>query len=555
MNSPEARVGALSPREFYRRWESIPSETEKREALRLRYRHHLPEFARHCFPEVAYLPFNAFHREILERPKHDWRSGRPTLRRAYAAPRGIAKSTLTKIDVAHDIAYALERVIVVLSATIPDAWTWSRAVRSWFSDPESAISQLYGPFTVRGGDGEFHVTGPLGEVTVASRGFRSDIRGYNVQTIRPTRVIVDDGESRKHVGNPEIREQWQRFLNEDLLKLGRKEGGTLYDWLGTVLHPDAILARILARRAPNQGWSAQKYRALLRWPDRADLWEQARALWADLEYSADAQAREDRARAFYEDHRAEMDAGAEVLDPYGLPLWRIYTIIWAEGLAAALKELNNDPSDPSTRIFQPDTFRRCRYDPGIGQITSAAGKTLHLSACEVGVWLDPIPAERTGSDYAALAVVARERATGRRYALECGLWRISAAQQRAKVWTAFERYGPRAVYGYEDNGFQALLGESFRREQEERQRAGRPFHLAVQGHTSSENKLSRIARLQPDCENGWLEFADDLPAEVLEQFRDLPGATHDDGPDAIERADWLIGQALPTVSRAAWSTR
>ena len=37
-------------------------------------------------------------------------------------------------------------------------------------------------------------------------------------------------------------------------------------------------------------------------------------------------------------------------------------------------------------------------------------------------------------------------------------------------------------------------------------------------------------------------FADDLPGELDRQFRDFPTAEHDDGPDAIERAVWLLDE-------------
>lgn len=548
----------------------------KSEALRLRHRHHLEEFAKFCFPEVAHLPFNAFHRCIIDRRKTHWQKRSRTQRRAYAAPRGIAKSTLTKIDVAHDIAFGLERVVVVLSATRPDASGWSKTVRGWFSDKNSPLVELYGPFTVVGGQEEFTITGPNGSVSIASKSLKSDVRGYNVGTIRPTRVILDDWESRKEVNNPNIRRAWQKILNEDVLKLGPPTGGTLFDLVGTVLHPDSILNRILKKKAPNRGWSAEKFQALARFPENMELWNECRDIYTDLDATADSissgarglyeeyrqeldepdAARLAAARCFYEQHRSEMDAGAEVLDQHALPLFEIFVVIWDEGLPAMLKELNNDPSDPSERIFNPDAFKRCTYKPDDGLITTSAGKKVSLSQCSVGVWLDPIPAESTGSDYAAIAVVAKDRHTKRRFVLECGLHRISTSGQRTELWKAFDRYGPSTSsrprhYAFEDNGFQkAVIGESWTREVEQRQRDGKAANMRPKGYTSTENKIRRINRLQPDTENGYVEFSDLIPDEVFEQFREMPGATHDDGPDAIERADWLLGQAMPTITRS-----
>ena len=464
---------------------------------------------------------------------------------------------------------------MVLSATRPDAWAWAKTVKSWFEDSDSALSRLYGPFVVTGGQEEFHIKGPRGTVSIASRSFKSDVRGYNVSAVRPTRVIVDDGESRKEVNNPNQRRKWQKFINEDVLKLGPRTGGTLYDWLGTVLHPDSILNRILKRKAPNQGWSAQKFQALIRFPDNSELWDTCRSLYVDLDATRDTidpaalpmyriyrheldepdAARLAAARYFYEANRAAMDAGAEVLDKHALPLFEIYIVIWDEGLPSMLKELNNDPTDPSERLFNPDEFRRCEYRPDESLIITSAGKRLSVADCDVSVWLDPIPAESTGSDYAAVAVVARHRATKRRFALECSIERISTSQQRARLWAAFDRYGKgygvrKRFYSYENNGFQThVIGESWEREQQIRTLQGKPADMRPKGFTSTENKVRRINRIQPDCENGYIEFSNLIPDDVFEQFRELPGATNDDAPDAIERADWRLHNAMPTIRR------
>ena len=568
------QIAALTTSEFFSRW-ALMSPGLKSRALQLRHRHHLREFARYCFPEVAHRPFNDFHSRILDRRKQHWKNRRRTQRRAYAAPRGIAKSTLTKIDVAHDIAFGLERVVVILSATRPDASGWSKTVRGWFSDKESALFKLYGPFTVVGGQEEFTITGPRGAVSVTSKSLRSDVRGYNVGTIRPSRVVLDDWESRKEVANPNTRRAWQKILNDDVLKLGDPAGGTLFDFVGTVLHPDSILNRILKKKAPNRGWASEKFKALIRFPDDAEVWEQCRGLYTDLDATRDSidpgalalfeeyrqeldepdAARLAAARWFYDSNREAMDAGSEVLDEHALPLFEIYVIIWDEGLASALKELNNDPTDPAERLFNPDNFKRCTYDPVQQVITTSAGKTIRLSECDVAVWLDPIPAESTGSDYAAVPAVAKHRKTKRRFVLTCQIGRVSTSEQRRWLWASFDSYGPKTasrkrLYGFEDNGFQKhVIGESWQREMDARSRDGKSANMRPTGYTSTENKVRRINRIQPDCENGYIEFSDLVPEEVLEQFRELPGATNDDGPDAIERADWLLGQGMPTITR------
>ncbi len=545
--SLEAAVRALPAARFVS-WTASLSGEDYLEALRVRFRWDLELFARYCFPGVVYRCFNPFHRAILDRPKIPYQDRARTLRRAVAAPRGIAKSTITKIDAAHDICYHLEAFLVALSATRPDAFSWSRTLRAWFETPGSALWDLYGPFEVTGAQEAFSIRLPnRPPVAVVSRSFSSAVRGLNERGIRPTRVIIDDGEDREKVGNPRIRADWQEKLNEDILKLGSAEGGAIYDWLGTVLHPDAILARILDQRGPNRGWTAERWPALSRWPDRADLWRECELVWADLEGAAALvesggaatveEAQELRAAEFYALNRAEMDRGAAVLDPAALPLFRIYLLIWQEGKASVLKELFGEPVDPESQVFDSRAFTRCRFDGSV--ITAHGGRRVSLAECDIGVWLDPIPAERTGSDYAAVAVVARDP-IGYRYVLRCSLGRIAPAAQRALMWAAFERYGPRARYGYESNGFQALNDEGFTRERADRRRTGRPWQFRPEGLPSTTNKIRRISRLAPDIDHGFLQFAEDLAPPVLLQFDSLVGGAHDDGPDAIERADYLL---------------
>ena len=52
--------------------------------------------------------------------------------------------------------------------------------------------------------------------------------------------------------------------------------------------------------------------------------------------------------------------------------------------------------------------------------------------------------------------------------------------------------------------------------------------------------MNRIMRLAPRISNGWIQFADDLPPELMDQFRSIPTGAHDDGPDAVERAIWVL---------------
>ena len=62
------------------------------------------------------------------------------------------------------------------------------------------------------------------------------------------------------------------------------------------------------------------------------------------------------------------------------------------------------------------------------------------------------------------------------------------------------------------------------------------FALHLDLEPESENKELRIATLEPDCTNGWMQFSDRISSEVFGQFDTFPTGTHDDAPDAIHGA-------------------
>ena len=88
------------------------------------------------------------------------------------------------------------------------------------------------------------------------------------------------------------------------------------------------------------------------------------------------------------------------------------------------------------------------------------------------------------------------------------------------------------AFGVEANQFQELLCNEFASEFAH-QKINHIVPAAIHNHT---NKLVRIRRLGPYLSQRRLKFLADSPATQLlvDQLRDFPAATHDDGPDALE---------------------
>ena len=539
-------LAALPASEFLRRWDTLPPE-DQADAMRGRFRYDRGSFLKFTLPALFGRPWNRYHADVLGRDSAPWvsRTGRNTYR-CDAAPRGIAKTTLLKGELVHDVCYGLENYIVVVSAETRLARAITRHLFRVFRSADSKLARLFGPFVVDGGVDSFAVTTPDGHRTgFLARSFGTQIRGANEDGDRPTKIVIDDGERPDRVRNPDQRVIWMDFLQSDILNAGPIEGGLVVDWRGTVLHPDSTLANLLK----NVGWSGVLYRACEAWPTNTALWEECRRIYVDLSIGTEAE-RWTAAHEFYGANRAEMDAGAKMLDDAALPLFAFYVEIWTKGIGYVLRERQNDPRDPSRSFFRPEAFARCQVEPTA--IVSAAGKRIALTELEVAVWHDRSKGGAT-NDYPATAVVARD-AQGYRYVLSVEMTREPTSAQRARVWRTWERWraAKRIVVGCDDTAqTEVFAGESWQRDRDTRQKAGIAWNLDIRSVTLDENKEVRIASIEPDCVNGWLQFSSGLPPSVWEQFRDFPTAAYDDAPDAIERANWLLTDSTPMVSSRA----
>lgn len=501
---------------------------------------HLDEFARYCFPDRFTLAFSDLHLALFalhEVPS--WNARTEDVRSAVAAPRGFAKSTIASfLRLAHDVVYDREAYIALMSATQRLSLSLSRDLRGQFLAKDTPFVRLYGPFRVTGGVGEWEVS-VRGRPSVGflARSFGTEIRGAKHPTrgVRVTKAVIDDGEKKDRVRNPEQRAIWEDVLNKDVLKLGPRQGGLVVEVVGTVLHQDSMLAR----RLKDPGWKSQRWKAIIKWPERMDLWERCRGIWADLTLG---KHRRSAALAFYRANREAMNEGAEILDPAAKSLFQLFELIWTEGMSSFLSELQNEPRDPSTAIFSSEKFARFRFiGDGTLEVLGESKRRVKLSDLRLfGRW-DPATGVLHG-DYASIAVVGRDT-YGYAYALAAWMARVPPSLQLAAAWTIAERFDLRRMT-VESNGFQTLAAEPYRREREARREAGQFWQLQLEEAPSTDNKEARIATMEPDITNGWLLFSTDIPQEVLQQFDEFPTGEHDDGPDALQAA-WLGSGGTP----------
>ena len=548
-------LAALPPADFIRGLRPLPPD-RKRAAMRARWRYDVGGMLKYCFPVLYSRRWNRFHREVLGREKTAWADRVPfNLLRADAAPRGFSKTTLLKGDLLHDTVYSLEEFIVVVSAEVRLARSITRDLFRKFRAKSGRFVEMFGPFIVEGGVDSFSVTLPNGHRTAfLARSFGTQIRGANDDGPRPTKIVLDDSERPDRVRNPKLRDEWLEFLEDDIINAGPANGGLVLELRGTVLHPDSGLARL----AKKEGWESRKYRAMEGTPKRADLWEECRRIFVDLD-RGDLRARYDAAFAFHQSNREAMYEGVEMLDDVAYPLFALFLEVWTKGWRSVNRDRQNEPRDSESSLFnldrpdEPGCVKRCRFDGRY--IHTSRGTVIPIAACEVAIWLDH-SGGKAKSDYPAISVVAKDP-DGWRYWIRCDLTRRQPSAQHAALWTVWEHFAAlNPKVGVDATGTQGLLGEAMTRSQAERRAANKPWNMEVNEYTYSKRGGSAtklIEEWESVLSGGFLEVDVALPEAAINQLRDFPGAAHDDALAAAERADWLLmgaPEVAPTVRDA-----
>lgn len=226
---------------------------------------------------------------------------------------------------------------------------------------------------------------PASGVIVKAFGKNSAIRGQRHGTIRPDVVLLDDLQTKESAANPRRVKQDFDKITRDIANLsGRTKLKVLN--AATVICPNDLAETLRA----NKAWKTTYFKAFISWP--TDFIKHPRdGLWAKYFRIFDSEdAREvgnhEESLKFYEEHRAAMDAGAEVLTPskFDPDQWEVSTVqaylnkVHADGLAAFNAEFQMQPElgDFALRIAPKDVLKK---DGGFAQFEVPPGY-LHLFA-------------------------------------------------------------------------------------------------------------------------------------------------------------------------------
>lgn len=476
-------------------------------------------FARTYFPHYVKGDESVFHRWFYDNVPGliDAPEGKLV---NISAPRGEAKSTLgTQLLVLWCIVTERKHFIPI----VMDSWDQAAAMLEAIKTELTDNPRLQMDFPNQVGAGRVWNAGVIltaNNRKVQAFGSGKKMRGLRHGPHRPDLVMLDDIENDEQVRSLEQRKKLEDWVTKTVLNLGPPSGTMDVVYLNTILHYDSVANRF--HRKPR--WTRRKFKAVMRWPDRLDLWQQWEELFINESGSTDEDDGTPRdlgaAAAFYQQHETEMLAGAVVSWPAVRPLLRLM-MIRAEDHRAFSCEYQNDPTNDENALFtelhywvqpQRDWVYYGAHDPSLGK----NNKSRDPSACLVGGF---------------------DRLSGVLCVVEAAVARMIPDRQISKIIEFQRDYGC-LIWGIESVQFQ-----EFFRQQLVKQSAAAGVPVPAIALTPHTDKALRIESLSPHVANG-LILLHQSHTVLNTQLRHWPEADHDDGPDALHML-WMLA-----VSRA-----
>ena len=515
-------------------------------------------WGRHYLPRHFAKPASGLHRWLaawLDAPRErGWKLN-------ILAPRGGAKSTLVTLVAALRAALTgNEKYIWIVSDTRAQAAGHLANIAAELLD-NPRLAHDYPDAAGRGPVWRGSMIQLRNGVVIEAIGTGQRVRGRRNRAARPTLIIGDDLQNDRHAASRDLREWSRRWFYGLLLPAGTPTTNVVN--LATALHRDALGLELT--RTP--GWTSRTFAAITRWPTNMELWAawekifcaeekedvlesgelmnlspgapspgaitSPRSAKSNSKATSVAQGAEplgleivrDSARAFYEAHRAAMDAGAELLWPEVEDLYTLMCQRAASGRAAFDREKQNLPAAADAVEWPSEYFDDAWFDDWPPLV-------VRVMALDPAQGRDATRSESAQrGDYSALVMLGIDD-RGVVY-VEGDLRRRPLAQLFSDTVAAYRAFRPE-ILAVETNMNHELLPLELKREFAQ---AG-VLAANIQAVENTAAKEVRIRRWGPLLAQRRVRFRRASPGTALlvEQFRDFPLGTHDDGPDAAELA-------------------
>ncbi|MDN5665081.1 MAG: phage terminase large subunit [Psychrobacter sp.] len=473
-------------------------------------------FVTHYFPHYLRNPSQShLHKYLFARLPQILSSERSELD-ALAAPRGEAKSTIvTRLFALYCVVTDQKKYIAIISDSIDQSSEFLQAIKTELEfNP-----RIKADFPKAFGTGRIWQTETINTangIKIQCAGARKKMRGWVYGAYRPDLVLLDDLENDENVENPDQRDKLERWLKRTPLKLAAAGEKMDVVYIGTILHHDSVLNRILK----NKGWTTRVFRALIEWPDNMKLWDEWEAIYHDEGELA--------AIAFYQKNKRKMDKGA-VVSWDARPILELMIIRARDGHSNFDSELQNDPAAGEDSPFS-ESINYWRELPA-GLIYFAA----------VDPSLGKKSKTRKKGDPSAIIVGGYDRMHGILYIVVADIQRRTPDKIISDVIKYQKEYPQILGWAVESVAFQEFL-----RTELVKRSAQQGIHVPAIPVFPHGDKALRIIALQPHMANG-LILLHHKQKTLIAHFTHFPKHENDDGPDGTEMA-WKLATGF---SRAA----
>lgn len=451
---------------------------------------YFPHYVKHAPATVHEYLFDRFQ-EVVDNGigDHD----------AIAAPRGHAKSTIiTQIGTLWCIVTGRKKYPLIVMDALDQALPMLEAIKAELMfNPRLLLD-----FPEATGQGRVWQVGVIvttNDVKVEVFGSGKKIRGRRHGPHRPDLVIGDDLENDENVRSPDQRDKLMSWVLKSLLSLGPADDSLDVFIIGTILHYDSVLSRLIN----NKLWRGKKFKAVEQWPEDMEIWDK----WAEILLNEG----EAEALAFYRAHPG-MDKGAKICWPGGTTFYKLMVKRARDGKEAFDSEQQNDPVSG-----EDAPFANC----------------IKFWVNRLSEWLffgsvDPSLGKQGKSrDPSAILVGGINRETGILDVVEASIKKRLPDKIIEDV-ISFQKIYRCLLWGVESVQFQ-----EFMRTELVKRSAKQKIPVPARPIIPIADKILRIEALQPHMANGLLRVHSSH-LTLIDQLRHFPKADHDDGPDALQ---------------------
>jgi len=524
-------MGKLPLIKFLNLLERQANDTERKKFIIWRCATDIKLFSEIFFPHYCTDPFNQFHIDSFA----DYGYMERSVRRASAAPRGYAKSTIKiLIKPIHDVVYQLEKFIVLVSNTEPQASQKAKDISTEFIT-NIALINFYGNFlpSKKVGATDFICRQKSFACRILAVGSNTEIRGIRYREARPSKIVCDDVEHSNEVENEAIREKKEAWYRDIISKIGDTK--TNIEFIGTVLHRKSLLRSLIN----NAKYRSREYKAIITWSDRPDLWEKWKAIYCDL----DEDQRQDLALEYYRSNELEMMKGVQVLWPERESYYFLMEEVIETGLRSFMKEKQNSPMSDEEKVFDPEEFWWYEQTERDGKVGFHILKTDRFVPLEylqcIGV-IDPStgqkkPSANRKTDFTCILTGYKDPLSNRLFVHQDFTKRTSPSKYVKQIFENNALFNYHR-FGIETNLYRGLLAKNiFDEKKRQELNSGMPINIKFYDIVQTENKEKRIYTIEPKVFNGYILFNRTmLSQEFKDQMWEFPKGQHDDCPDSLE---------------------